>query len=98
MKESIKDKVALVGMGCSKFGERFDCSLSDLIIEAAYEAYQDANPGGIFWERACKSDCRKPRGRHTEAKRDSDFPQQQLVLLRSCCLNQRVPGCGQWRL
>lgn len=42
MKESIKDKVALVGMGCSKFGERFDCSLSDLIIEAAYEAYQDA--------------------------------------------------------
>ena len=39
---TIKDKVAIVGMGCSKFGERFDCSLSDLIIEAAYEAYSDA--------------------------------------------------------
>lgn len=42
MPESIKDKVAIVGMGCSKFGERFDSSLSDMIIEAAYEAYSDA--------------------------------------------------------
>ena len=42
MAESIKDKVAIVGMGCSRFGERFDCSLSDLMIEAAYEAYEDA--------------------------------------------------------
>lgn len=42
MAESIRDKVAIVGMGCSKFGERFDCSLSDLMIEAAYEAYEDA--------------------------------------------------------
>ena len=32
---SIKDKVAIVGMGCSKFGERWDCGLSDLIIESA---------------------------------------------------------------
>lgn len=42
MAESIKDRVAIVGMGCSKFGERFDCGLSDLMIEAAYEAYEDA--------------------------------------------------------
>lgn len=42
MAESMKDKVAIVGMGCSKFGERFDCSISDLLIEAAYEAYEDA--------------------------------------------------------
>lgn len=42
MAGTIKDKVAIVGMGCSKFGERFDRSLSDLLIEAAYEAYQDA--------------------------------------------------------
>jgi acetyl-CoA C-acetyltransferase len=40
--ESIKDKVAIVGMGCSKFGERWDASLDDLAIEAAYEAYEDA--------------------------------------------------------
>ncbi|MBB4301891.1 acetyl-CoA C-acetyltransferase [Rhodobium orientis] len=45
----MKDKVAIVGMGCSKFGERWDMGLSDLIIEAAYEGYADAGiePGQI---------------------------------------------------
>jgi acetyl-CoA C-acetyltransferase len=42
MAEGIRDKVAIVGMGCSKFGERFDKGLADLMIEAAYEAYEDA--------------------------------------------------------
>jgi acetyl-CoA C-acetyltransferase len=40
--ESIKDKVAIVGMGCTKFGENWDRSVDDLIVDAAYEAYQDA--------------------------------------------------------
>jgi len=39
---SIKDKVAIVGMGCSKFGERWSTSAEDLAVEAAYEAYEDA--------------------------------------------------------
>ena len=39
---SIKDKVAIVGMGCSKFGERWDKGPVDLAIDAAYEAYEDA--------------------------------------------------------
>jgi acetyl-CoA C-acetyltransferase len=39
---SIKDQVAIVGMGCSKFGERWDKGAEDLAIEAAYEAYEDA--------------------------------------------------------
>jgi len=43
--ESIKDKVAIVGMGCTKFGERWDVGLDDLAIEAAYEAYEDAGIG-----------------------------------------------------
>ncbi len=42
MSESIKDKVAIVGMGCSEFGERWDAGFEDLVIEAAYEAYEDA--------------------------------------------------------
>jgi acetyl-CoA C-acetyltransferase len=42
---SIKDKVAIVGMGCSKFGERWDIGLEDLAIESAYEAYEDAGIG-----------------------------------------------------
>ena len=39
---SIKDKVAIIGMGCVKFGELWDKSADDLIVEAAYEAYEDA--------------------------------------------------------
>ncbi|MBW1805171.1 MAG: acetyl-CoA acetyltransferase [Deltaproteobacteria bacterium] len=42
MLESIKNKIAIVGMGCVKFGENFDMSIEDMIIDAAYEAYEDA--------------------------------------------------------
>jgi acetyl-CoA C-acetyltransferase len=40
--ESIKDKVAIIGMGCTKFGENWGRSVDDLIVDAAYEAYRDA--------------------------------------------------------
>ncbi len=43
--ESIKDRVAIIGMGCTRFGERWDAGLNDLAIESAYEAYQDAGIG-----------------------------------------------------
>ena len=39
---SIKDKVAIVGMGCTRFGELWDKSADDLIIDATYEACGDA--------------------------------------------------------
>jgi acetyl-CoA C-acetyltransferase len=39
---SIKDKVAIIGMGCTKFGELWDKSVDDLITDAAYEACEDA--------------------------------------------------------
>ena len=38
----IKDRVAIVGMGCSNFGERWESSAADLMVEAGYEAYADA--------------------------------------------------------
>ena len=38
----IKDKVAIIGMGCSRFGERFESSREDLILEAVQEALDDA--------------------------------------------------------
>jgi acetyl-CoA C-acetyltransferase len=38
----IKDKVAIVGMGCTRFGELWNKSVEDLIVEAAYEAFEDA--------------------------------------------------------
>ncbi|MDY6911297.1 MAG: acetyl-CoA acetyltransferase [Chloroflexota bacterium] len=40
--ESIKDKVAIVGMGLTKFKEHWDKGFRDLIIDATYEAYEDA--------------------------------------------------------
>ncbi len=38
----IKDKVAIIGMGCTKFGELWDKSVDDLITDATYEACEDA--------------------------------------------------------
>ena len=43
--QGIKDRVAIVGMGCTKFGERWDASADDLLVEAAYEAFEDAGIG-----------------------------------------------------
>ena len=42
MASGIKDKVAIIGMGCSKFGERWDTSPDDLMVEAYVEAMGDA--------------------------------------------------------
>ena len=40
--DAIRDKVAVVGVGCCQFGENWDQSPSDMIVDAAYEAYADA--------------------------------------------------------
>jgi acetyl-CoA C-acetyltransferase len=42
MPAGIRDKVAILGMGCSKFGERWDCGPEDLMVEAYLEAIADA--------------------------------------------------------
>jgi len=39
---SMKDKVAIVGMGCTKFGELWDKSIEDLVVDSCYEAIEDA--------------------------------------------------------
>src|SRR6478735_2236638 len=38
----IKDRVAIVGMGCTAFGERFDMGLDDLLIDASSQAFASA--------------------------------------------------------
>ena len=42
MAAGIKDKVAILGMGCTRFGERWDASPEDLMLEAYNEAMADA--------------------------------------------------------
>jgi acetyl-CoA C-acetyltransferase len=45
MASGIRDKVALLGMGCSRFGERWDCGADELMLEAFNEALLDAGIG-----------------------------------------------------
>ncbi len=40
--QGIRDRVAIVGMGCTNFGEHWDKSPEDLMIDACYEAFEDA--------------------------------------------------------
>ncbi|MFP1644686.1 acetyl-CoA acetyltransferase [Pontitalea aquivivens] len=42
MASGIKDKVAIIGMGCTRFGERWDMSSDMLMVEAFEEALKDA--------------------------------------------------------
>jgi acetyl-CoA C-acetyltransferase len=42
MASGIKDKVAIIGMGCTAFGERWDMGSDDLMVEAFEEALGDA--------------------------------------------------------
>ncbi len=42
MARGIADKVAIIGMGCTRFGERWDCGAEELMIEAWQEANADA--------------------------------------------------------
>ncbi len=42
MPEGIRDKVVILGMGCSKFGERWDSGPEELMVEAFNEAVADA--------------------------------------------------------
>ena len=38
----IKDRVAIIGMGCTRFVEHWDLGLDDLLIDAANDAYASA--------------------------------------------------------
>jgi acetyl-CoA C-acetyltransferase len=42
MADGIKDKVAIIGMGCSRFGERWDAGAEDLMVESFTECLADA--------------------------------------------------------
>lgn len=42
MATGIKDRVAILGMGCSRFGERWDVGQDELMVEAYHEALSNA--------------------------------------------------------
>ncbi len=39
---SMKNQIAVIGVGCTKFGDLFDQGYEDLICDAAFQAYDDA--------------------------------------------------------
>src|SRR6202167_1651883 len=49
----IKDRVAIIGMGCTKFGEHWDKGPDDLLVDAASQAYESAgvepNDVDAYW-------------------------------------------------
>ena len=57
MAAGIKDKVAIIGMGCTRFGEFWDKSEQDLIVDAFKEAISDAGIEtkdiGAAWFGSC---------------------------------------------
>jgi acetyl-CoA C-acetyltransferase len=42
MAEGIRDKVVILGMGCTKFGEQWEANSEDLAIESFNECLKDA--------------------------------------------------------
>ena len=45
----ITDKVAIVGMACTKFGERWDVGVDELVLEAAEGAFDSAGVADPMW-------------------------------------------------
>ena len=59
MATGIKDKVAIIGMGCTRFGERWDMGAEELMVEAFEECLADAGVEkkdiGAAWLGTCLS-------------------------------------------
>ncbi len=57
MATGIRDKVAIIGMGCTKFGERWEAGTEHLLVEAFREALADAGIErrqiGAAWYGSC---------------------------------------------
>ena len=51
MDSGIKDKVAILGMGCAKFGERYDADAEDLMVEAFEDSFYYLSPNIYIWPR-----------------------------------------------
>jgi len=94
MSLDLRAKVAIVGVGCTQFGELYDRSAEDLLCDAVDEALADAG---------CERTASKRRGSHrdvdlrgrrargrAEALRPSDDPRPELLRLRDGCLPQRL--------
>ena len=54
MATGIRDKVAIIGMGCTRFGERWESGAEELMTEAFTECLEDAGVEVADIEAACR--------------------------------------------
>ena len=53
----LSNEVAVIGMGCTKFGELWDKDVKDLVVDACYEAFDDAGIQSTDLDAACGQPC-----------------------------------------
>jgi acetyl-CoA C-acetyltransferase len=99
MATGIKDKVAIIGMGCTRFGERWDAGAEELMVEAFEEGLADAGiekkrsrrPGWApAWKRSmwARPVCRS--GHHPAAAHDPGHPGGELLRHRHRSISRRL--------
>jgi len=96
MREGIRDKVAIVGVGCSQFGENWDLGPADMIVDAAYEAYADAgidNPQQQIDAVFCGS-IYSTRGTHELADALKLFHRPVTMVSNYCATGTDALRCG----
>ena len=92
----IRDKVAIVGMGCTPFGEHWDKSADDLLVDAATEAFTSAGikqaDVDAYWLGTMGSGISRPHAEPpAEDRLQAGHPAREHVRHRQRGVPQRVP-------
>ena len=104
MAQGIRDKVAILGMGCSVFGEHWDKDAEDLIVDAFLEGNRrrrhraEANRRRLVRNGHRRAACRKIRraARHSPAAAvHSRHARGELLRERHRGLSRRRLCCGE---
>src|ERR1035438_7055300 len=99
MAGSIKDQVAIIGLGCTKFGDNFDQSFEDLLVEAGFAAFADAriepesNSTDTRIFLATRSSCLSVSTSTCEAETLRESPSRPNLTCRITVLCDRLCSC-----
>ena len=103
----MKDQVAVIGVGCTNFGDLFEHGYEDLICEAAFQAYADAKIDpqdiqaaylGTYMPGRVGRQGGGVARRRAAPLRPPDHARRELLRHRHRRLSQRLPGDRLGRL